>query len=168
MTAATADSRPAGRSSRPRLVVALLAVSVVLNLCFVAGATWTRIKHPGIVTTTERFHRLSQTLNLSPQQQTAFDQYVATLIERNNRVRTATDPLMDEAWAEIAQPNPDQAKVLQLLDDFSSQRREVWHQTIGATLSLLATLTPEQKAQFLADEHNRRMTVRRHRAEESR
>jgi len=168
MIAAAADSRPAGRFTRPRLIAGLLAVSVVLNLCFVAGATWTRLKHPEIVTTTERFHRLAQALNLSPQQQTVFDQYVAALIDRNNRVRTATEPLMDEAWAEIAKPDPDQTKVLQLLDEFSSQRREVWHQTVTATLSLLATLTPEQKAQFLANERDRRMAARRRRVEESR
>jgi Spy/CpxP family protein refolding chaperone len=79
-----------------------------------------------------------------------------------------TEPLMDEAWAEIALPDPDQAKVLQLLDDFSTQRREVWHQTIRATISLLATLTPEQKAKFLADEQERRNAARHRRAEESR
>jgi Spy/CpxP family protein refolding chaperone len=168
MTATAADGREAGRFPRPKLVTALLAVSLVLNLCFVAGATWTRLKHPGVVTTTERFHRLSKSLNLSSQQQAAFDQYVATLIDRNNRVRLATDPLLDEAWGEVAKPNPDQTKVLQLLDEYSAKRREVWHETVTETVLLLATLTPEQKAQFLADERDRRMALRRHRNEESR
>jgi Spy/CpxP family protein refolding chaperone len=168
MTTAAAGMTPSRRSSRPRLVAALLAVSVALNLCFVAGAAWTRLKAPAIVTASERFHRLAQSLALSAQQQAVFDQYVAALIARNNRVRLATEPLMDEAWAEIAKPDPDQTRVLQLLDDFSTQRREVWHQTVIATLSLLATLTPEQKEKFLADERDRRMAARRRRAEESR
>jgi hypothetical protein len=168
MTTAAAGMSPRSRLSGPRLIAALLAVSVALNLCLVGGAVWSRLKSPAIVTTSERFHRLSQTLNLSPDQQAVFDQYVADLIARNNRVRLATDPLMDAAWAEIAQPNPDQTKVMQLLDDFSTQRREVWHQSVGATLALLATLTPEQKAKFLADEQERRLAARRHRAEESR
>ena len=168
MTAAAAEMRAGGRLSRPRLIAALLAVSVALNLCFIAGAAWTRLKPPTIVTTSERFHRLARTLDLSAQQQVAFDQYVAAVIARNNRVRLATEPLMDEAWAEVARPDPDQARILQLLDEFASQRHEAWHQTVGATLSLLATLTPEQKEKFLADEHDRRMAARRRRAAESR
>jgi Spy/CpxP family protein refolding chaperone len=154
--------------SRPRLVAALLAVSVALNLCFVAGAAWTRLKPPTVVTASQRFHRLAQSLELTPQQQAAFDQYVTDLIARNNRVHVTTEPLMDQAWAEIAKPDPDQTKVLQLLDDFSTQRLEVWHQTIRATMSLLATLTPEQKAKFLADEQDRRNAFRRRRVAESR
>lgn len=38
MTAAAAEMRAGGRLSRPRLIAALLAVSVALNLCFIAGA----------------------------------------------------------------------------------------------------------------------------------
>ena len=168
MTAAAAGMRPSSRLSRPRLIAALLAISLALNLCFVAGAAWTRFKPPTIVTTSERFHRLAGTLDLSPQQQGTFDQYVAALIARNNRVRLATEPLMDEAWAEVARPNPDQARVFQLLDEFSTQRHETWHETVTATLALLATLTPEQKDKFLADGRERRMAARRRRAAESR
>lgn len=168
MTAAAAGMRQSSRFSRPRLVAALLAVSVALNLCLVAGAAWTRFNSPTVVTTSERFHRLARSLDLSAQQQAGFDQYVAALIARNNRVRLATEPLMDEAWAEVARPDPDQTRVLQLLDEFSTQRRETWHQTVTATLSLLATLTPEQKDKFLTDEHERRMAARRRRAAESR
>lgn len=168
MTIATAGTRPSSRLTRPRLIVALLAVSVALNMCFVAGAAWTRLKPPAIVTTSERLQRLAKSLDLSSQQQAAFDQYIAGLITRTNRVRLATEPVMDEAWAEIAKPNPDQARVLQLLDDFSAQRRATWHETVSATLALLATLTPEQKAKFLIDEQERRLAGRRRRAEESR
>jgi Spy/CpxP family protein refolding chaperone len=168
MTTAAAGVRPSTRWSRPRLIVALLAVSLALNMCFVAGAAWTRLKPPAIVTTSERLHRLAKSLDLSAQQQATFDQYVEALVARNNRVRIATEPLMDEAWAEIARPNPDPAKVLQLLDEFSTQRRDTWHETVSSTLSLLATLTPEQKAKFLIDEQERRLAARRRRAEESR
>jgi Spy/CpxP family protein refolding chaperone len=168
MTTATAGMSPRSRLSRPRLTAALLAVSVALNLCFVAGATWTRLKPPTATTTSDRFQRLGQSLDLSTPQQAIFDQYVTGLIARNNRVRVATEPLMDEAWAEIARPNPDETRVLQLLDDFSTQRHATWHETIRATLSLLATLTPEQKAKFLANEQVRRNAARHRRADDSR
>ena len=168
MTTAAAGLRPRSRLTRPGLTAALLAVSVALNLCFVAGATWTRLKPPTATTTSARFQLLGQSLNLTTPQQAIFDQYVTGLIARNNHVRVATEPLMDQAWAEIARPNPDQTRVLELLDDFSAQRHATWHETIRATMSLLAALTPEQKAKFLANEQERRNLARRRRADDSR
>src|SRR5258708_28041274 len=102
MTIATAGAQTRSRLTRPRLIVALLAVSVALNMCFVAGAAWTRLKPPTIVTTSERLHRLAKSLHLSPPQQAAFDQYVAALIARNNRGRLATQPLLHPASPEIS------------------------------------------------------------------
>jgi Spy/CpxP family protein refolding chaperone len=168
MTMSAVGIAERGRPQRPRLLAGVLAVSVALNLFFVGGALWTRLHASQPATASERFHKLGQSLNLSPPQQAAYDQYVAAILARNNRVRQATEPLLDEAWAEIGKPNPDQIKILQLLDDFSTQRREVMHQTVGATLSFLTTLTPEQKEKFLADEHERRLAARRRRAEEMR
>jgi len=168
MTAATAGVGPSRRLSRPRWLGALLAISVALNLCFVGGAVWTRFHAPAPSTTSERFQRLAQTLNLSPPQQAAFDQYVAAILARGNRLRQATEPLMDEAWEEIAKPQPDQARVLQLLDEASGRRHDFQHEAVASTLSLLASLTPEQRAKFLADEHDRRLSLRRRRAEETR
>jgi hypothetical protein len=42
------------------------------------------------------------------------------------------------------------------------------HDAVGATLSLLTTLTPDQRAKFLTEEREFRAAQRRHRAEESR
>ena len=168
MTTVTAGITPRGRLLRPRRLAALLAISVALNLCFVAGAAWTRLHAPPMLTASERFHRLSQSLDLSPQQQAVFDQYVAGMISRGDRLRQAIDPLMTEAWAELSKPEPDQAKLLQLLDDAGTQRRQFQREAVGATLSLLATLTPEQRGKFLAEERDRRAAERRRRIDESR
>jgi len=90
------------------------------------------------------------------------------MLARGERLRQASEPLMGDAWGEIAKPEPDQAKVLQLLDEASALRRDFQHDAVGATVSLLATLTPEQRAKFLADERERRAAMRRRRAEEMR
>jgi hypothetical protein len=42
------------------------------------------------------------------------------------------------------------------------------HDAVGATLSLLATLTPDQRAKFLTEEHDYRVAQRRRRAAEAR
>jgi Spy/CpxP family protein refolding chaperone len=167
-TAATAGITPANRLLRPRGLAALLAVSLVLNLCFIGGALWTRSHAPPVLTASERFHRLGQSLDLSPPQQHAFDQYVSGMLARGEHLRQASEPLMTDAWAEIAKPDPDEAKVLQLLDESTALRRDFQHDAVAATVSLLATFTPEQRAKFLADERERRAEMRRRRAEEMR
>jgi Spy/CpxP family protein refolding chaperone len=168
MTTATAGMTPSGRLSRPRRLAALLAISVALNLCFVAGAAWTRLHAPAVQTASERFHRLAQSLDLSPQQQVGFDRYVAGMLARGDHLRQTSEPLMADAWAEIAKPEPDQTKIFQLLDEATAQRRDFQHDAVAATVALLATLTPEQRSKFLADERERRAAARRRRAEEMR
>ncbi len=87
---------------------------------------------------------------------------------RGDRMRQALDPMMDAAWAEIAKPDADPARVLQMLDDAGNQRRAFQHDAVSATLSLLAILTPDQRAKFMAAERDFRAAQRRRRAEESR
>lgn len=154
---------------RRRLLTALLAVSVALNVCVIAGAVWSRLHPPPAPQTfTERFHRLEDTLNLSPDQRTAFDRYVTDMTARGDQMRHTIEPLMDSAWAEIAKPDADQAKVLQMLDEAGTQRRAFQQQAVAATLSLLAKLSPEQRAQFIANEREFHAAQRRRHAEEAR
>jgi Spy/CpxP family protein refolding chaperone len=153
---------------RPRVLIGLLAISVALNLCVVAGVVWSRLHAPPPpLAFSERFHRLADTLDLTPQQRVAFDRYVADMAARGERLRQTVEPIMDAAWAELAKPDTDQAHVLQLLDEAGDKRRAFMHEAVGATLSLLATLTPDQRAKFLSEEHEFRTNQRRRRAEES-
>jgi Spy/CpxP family protein refolding chaperone len=167
VTAAGVSHR--GGVPRSRLLVAVLAVSVALNVCVVAGAVWSKLHPPPMpLTFTERFQRLEDSLDLTPVQRTAFDRYVSDMVARGDQARRTVDPMMDAAWAEIAKPDADQARVLQLLDDAGSQRRGFQQQAVTATLSLLATLTPEQRAKFIASERDFRAAMRRRHAEEAR
>jgi hypothetical protein len=58
--------------------------------------------------------------------------------------------------------------VLQLFDDASNHRRVFMHDAVSSTLSLLATLTPEQRAKFISDEREFRLAQRHRHAAESR
>jgi Spy/CpxP family protein refolding chaperone len=153
--------------SRQRLLVAILAVSVALNLCVFAGALWIRLHAPPFPPSfSERLRHVEDTLDLTPAQRVAFDRYIADMTARGDQMRQQLDPMFDAAWAEIAKPDADQARVLQLFDDASNHRRAFMHDAVNSTLTLLATLTPEQRAKFIADEHEFRMMQRlRHAAE---
>ncbi len=159
------------RRGRPlrRLLTAILAVSVALNICVIAGAVWSRLHPPPAPPTfTERFHRLEDSLALTADQRAGFDRYVADMSARGEQMRRTIEPMMDAAWAELAKPDADQGRVLQLLDDATNQRRSFQQQAVTATLSLLATLTPEQRAKFIANEREFHAAQRRRHAEEAR
>jgi Spy/CpxP family protein refolding chaperone len=168
MSATTVGISEQRRSSRNRGLVAVLAVSIALNLCVVAGVVWSRVNAPPPpLTISERFHRLGNTLDLTATQRSAFDSYVAAMIARGDRLRQDVEPTLDAAWSEIAKPNADQARVMQLLDEASNKRRAFQHEAIGETLSLLATLTPEQRTKFIAAERAFHAEQRRRRADEA-
>jgi Spy/CpxP family protein refolding chaperone len=171
MSATTTASMPRRGKGIPRrrLLVALLAISVALNLCVVAGATWSRLHAPPPPQAFgDRLHRLADTLNLTPEQHVAFDRYVADMTARDDRMHQAIDPMIDATWNEIAKPAADQDHVLQLLDDAGNQRRAFMHEAVNSTLSVLATLTPDQRAKFITAERDFRAAQRRRRADESR
>ena len=167
VTTAGLSGRP--RWTRQRTLAAILAISVALNLCAIAGGVWGRVNAPPPqLTASERFHRLAETLNLTADQRVALDSYVAAMTARGERMRQELEPMMDSAWAEGAKPDADQARVLQLLDDAGNHRRVFQHEAVAATLSLLATLTPDQRTRFVADERAFHAAQRRRRADESR
>jgi Spy/CpxP family protein refolding chaperone len=167
VTAAGLSPRSKGMT-RQRLLVAILAISVALNLCAFAGALWGRLHGPPSPPTfSVRLHHLEKTLDLTPAQRVAFDQYIADMAARGEQMRQQIDPLFDAAWAEIGKPDADQARVVQLFDDASNHRRVFMNDAVSSTLSLLATLTPDQRAKFVADERNFRAAQRRRHAAET-
>lgn len=147
--AAAGTSRRIGRS--PRLVLVLLALSVALNLFFVTGALWIRL-HPATVLSFQerRFQRMARELDLAPQQRAGFDRYVAAMRARTAQMHQQLHPLYAGAWEEMAKPQADEAQVMRLFDEASAKRREFQRGATSQTLAFLATLSPAQRAKFLA------------------
>jgi Spy/CpxP family protein refolding chaperone len=150
------------------LLVAVLAISLALNACVVAGVLWSRLSAPETMTASERFRHLEESLNLDAKQRAAFESYVAATRARTAQLRRDIEPILEAAWAEIGKPNPDETTILQRLNDASGRWRTTQRETIEATLALLSTLSPDQRAKFIADEHERRAALRRKRADEAR
>ena len=59
------------------------------------------------------------------------------------------EPLIGNAWSELAKPDADESKVMQLFDQAGEQRRSFRRELASATFSFLATLSPEQRAKFV-------------------
>jgi uncharacterized membrane protein len=144
-----------GATRHPLLWVAL-TLSLLLNLCFVAGALWIRIQGPPLpASPAERLQRIGAELALDPQQRQAFDQYSENVRAHMQRMRDTVEPLMTAAWSELAKPDADQATAARLFDEAGQARRSLQRELLTPTLTLLATLSPEQRAKFVELFHQR-------------
>jgi Spy/CpxP family protein refolding chaperone len=147
---ATAATEATRRPPRHRLVAVALVLSLALNVCFAAGAAWTRLHPPaermGIA---ERFQAIAAQLDLAPPQRASFEQYSRSVRARAEAMHSAVDPLLAEAWSEMAKSQPDQARIDQLFDDAAAQRRALQRDMTSLTIAFLATLSPEQRTKFI-------------------
>ena len=162
MSSAAASSTAIGRPQRSRLWAALLVISLALNLCFVAGAVWSRMHPPPVRTDLAEFYRqMAGELDLDPQQRAAFDRYATAMRGRMDQMRQETDPLINAAWEEIAKPQPDVAKVERLFDESTEKRRVFQREAASQMLAFLATLSPTQRGKFVQLMRERRAAWRR-------
>jgi len=134
---------------RPYLLWLILTLSLALNLFFVAGALWIHFNGPPVPNAEERLQRIGAQLGLDPHQKEEFEQYTEALRARMQAMRKAVGPLMHNAWAEVAKPDADAAKVVELFDEAGQTRRGFMRELAPVTLSFLAKLSPDQRAKFV-------------------
>jgi Spy/CpxP family protein refolding chaperone len=135
---------------RQHLFWVALALSLALNIFFVAGAVWIRVHRPPLpMTPEERLQQMEPQLALDPQQKEAFDRYAKTVRSRVQMMHDAVEPLIGNAWSELARPDADEPRVMQLFDEAAQHRRNFRRELTTTTLSFLATLSPEQRARFV-------------------
>jgi uncharacterized membrane protein len=145
----TVVSLAAHSNARQHFLWVLLALSLALNLCFVGGALWIRIHGPPPLNMEERLERIGSQLALDPQQKVAFQQYSQAIRTRMQAMRNAVEPLVGNAWSEVAKPDADEARVVQLFDEAGQTRRGYMSELAPITLSFLAKLSSEQRAKFV-------------------
>jgi uncharacterized membrane protein len=147
----TAETRVPNKWSRERTLMAVLIVSAALNLCFVGGAVWTRLHPPAEPQSmTQHYQQIAAQLDLDPRQRTAFERYFAAMRARSEKMHQQVAPLVGEAWEAVARPEADVKQVLQLIDAATDKRREFQHEAAVQTLDFLSTLSPDQRAKFVA------------------
>jgi uncharacterized membrane protein len=155
MSIASAADR-AGGWPRQRILFAVLAVSVVLNVLFIAGAVWSRVQETPGRGYEQRLVRIGAQLDLDPQQRIAFEKFLGEVRMRGDKAHRQVAPLYRAAWDAAGRPAADAAAVLRLFDDAFDKRQELNRETIGQTLDFMATLSPEQRARFVALARQRR------------
>ena len=141
----------AGRGTRFHLLKVLLALSLALNLFFVVGALWIRIHAPPPpISPEQQLQDMAAELGLDPQQKAAFTHYSQTMREQVRAMHDAVRRQIANAWSEVAKPQADETKVMQLLDQAAQTRRHYVHDLTTTTLAFLATLSSEQRTKFVA------------------
>ena len=144
----TSDGGATARARSRRLLIVLLVLSGVLNLCFIGGVLWARMHEPP--RGPERIQQIAGELNLNPQQRAGFEQYFRLMRARAQLMRAELDPVVSEAWTEIAKPQPDQAKIDKDFEAAATKRHAFAHAATQNTLNFLATLSPDQRAKFVS------------------
>ena len=130
MTFASTAAR--GATRRP-LLWAALTLSLALNLCFVAGALWTRFQAPALpASPAERLQRVGAELAFDPHQKEALERYAETLRTHMQQMRETVEPMMNAAWAELAKPNADQATAARLFDEAGQTRRSLQRELLDS------------------------------------
>jgi len=147
MTAAVdAGAQPRTRGWTLRI---LLALSVTLNVFFVAGLLWSMFAAEPIGPPAMRFVAIGHRLDLSPQQRAALDAFGATAHRHAGDLRTANGPLMRQIWDEMAKPDPDQPAIDKLAEQMNQNRLAYQKQMSASLAAFLKTLSPEQRARFV-------------------
>ena len=146
MTSISTAARGAARSNLLRV---LLTLSVVLNLCFVGGALWTYFHAPPPLDLEARMRQAPGELALDPRQREAFDRYASAVRAQLRQMHETVEPLLSDAWSEIAKPGADEAKITALFAAAGDKRRGFQRELTTETLSFMATLSPEQRLKFV-------------------
>ena len=136
--------------SRLRILLAVLAVSLVLNMLFVAGAVWSRIEAPPVRSLDQRFERIGAQLDLNSAQQAAFDKFIAEMRARRDKVQRQVVPLYRSAWDAAAKPTMNATEVAQSFEAAYGERLRLNRETTARMTEFLAALSPEQRGRFVA------------------
>lgn len=162
MSILTAERAAADGRSRRGMLIAVLIVSAVLNVFFVAGAAWTRLHPPAEIAGMEpHYDQMANRLQLDAQQRAGFSKYVAAMRARTDKMREQIDPVINEAWAEVAKPQADVSQIMRLFDDAAEKRRAFQREAAVQTLDFLSILNPAQRATFVEIARERRSAWQR-------
>ncbi len=135
--------------TRVRLLWVALALSLTLNIFFVAGLLWSRAAEPMVRPFPERLAQVADEINLSQDQRVAFQQLLRELQDRRELLRDSNHPIFQRIWDQLGAAQPDQAIIGRLVDEATENRRAYQMDLSAAFGRFLATLSPDQRARFV-------------------
>jgi len=146
--AEVADRAP----KRRRGVVIVLVLSLALNVFFIAGLIGHLAFHVQFghqpMGPIQRFERASHEMDLSGAQLAAFNGMIATLHQHRRETFQKNRPIFDQIWDQLAKSQPDDKAIADLIAQADANHIAFQKEATAAMESFLATLTPQQRAQF--------------------
>jgi uncharacterized membrane protein len=147
MTTLTEGSAP-GLGGR-RLLWAVLAVSLVFNALMLGAFLWVRFHVEMPVPPAQRMQEIAKELNLNDDQRDAFQRFIVDMRQNTRHLRESNEPLIRSIWEEIAKPQPDLDLINRSIDQ-ATENRHNYQKTMTAALTrFLATLSPDQRGEFI-------------------
>jgi Spy/CpxP family protein refolding chaperone len=139
---------------RARLPWILLAVSVALNIFFLAGAFWVRVHHgphgePG-GDPEHRIAAITKELSLDAKQREALERFVRSARQGGRQLREKNEPVLEQSWRELSKDNPDDAAIERAFSEATANRRAYQLEVSRSMRQFLATLSPDQREKFLS------------------
>jgi uncharacterized membrane protein len=135
-----------------RLVKAILALSLALNIFFIGGLVYTKtvMEHGrGPNPPLQALQALANELNLAPDQRKTFREFVQVVRTRGMALREANMTLGTQIWDELSKPQPDQGKISHDFAQVADNRRDFQTAVAQALLPFLADLSADQRAKFI-------------------
>lgn len=129
----------------------LLAVSLALNLGLAAGALYYEAEAERLGGSAEaRLDTIAERLALTADQREGLLALRAKIQDRRDSMGSARDQRRAVLLAELAKPELDRAEMSAVMDGGRDERRAFFEALMIDLHGFLATLTPDQKADFLA------------------
>jgi Spy/CpxP family protein refolding chaperone len=123
----------------------LLALSLVLNIFFIAGFFWTQHAMAMWRDPDERLEMMGDRLDLNQSQRGELKQIIEQLRTKAQARMDARVTTRREILDMALQPNPDRAAIASRIAEASQQRVQFMTETLDSVLPFLASLTPEQR-----------------------
>ena len=129
----------------------LLAVSLALNVFFAGGVVYSKVMSERIkATPAERAQFLAERFALTDQQHDRLLAFQTAMGERRRTLRKGFRETQVTLLAELTKPELDRARIAQLRQEQTAVRSALFEDFTGELHQFLATLSPEQKADFVA------------------
>ena len=137
-------------SLRTHWVGVALALSLAVNLTFVAGY-YMRSSLASRLTQSpqERVRFIQEQLQLTPQQQRAFQRFLRQVNVATADMRDDNQDVADQLWTELSSEHPDLGALTRYSDQINANRAEQQRQLLTLTLPFLDQLDATQRAEFL-------------------
>ncbi len=136
---------------RRNLAWILLAVSLALNIFFAGGVVYSKVMSERLrASPAERAQFLAERFGLSAEQHDRLLAFQRAMGERRGALREGFRETRATLLEELVKPELDRERIAQLRQEQTAFRSALFEDFTGELHQFLATLSPEQKADFVA------------------